>query len=299
MRGRALAAPQRRLSNSTRSSLSGCAALRRFSRIRPAPTRLRVPRGPAPGLPPPPPTRRRRAGRFRIGDLRLILSSLSQTLVKPAMQPPHKTAFPARIADPRDGGRTAGRRRRRGGRGGTCVAPDVVGVNLAMARQALGASGCAVTVRQLPAHGSYVTPASPDGRQLVGSPAPVAGDRSRAVTVWVKPLCAQPANPGPEATGAGSEPRADRADRRPLPPGRAAADEPALPRALPEAGTRHRLDCRRQGRSLAARCAPGTSGSSRWPPAATCSAARSRGRPRRTRVPTDGRHDRRAAARRG
>ena len=85
---------------------------------------------------------------------------------------------------------------------GGCVAPAVVGVNLSQARQALRSSDCGVEVRQLPAHGSFITPASPDGRQLVARQSPRAGGQARAVTVWVKPLCAQPANPGPERRGA-------------------------------------------------------------------------------------------------
>ncbi len=86
--------------------------------------------------------------------------------------------------------------------GDGCVAPEVVGVSLAMARHALGSSGCAVTVRQLPAHGSFVTPASPDGRQLVARQSPRGGGRARAVTVFLDPLCAQPALPGPKHAGA-------------------------------------------------------------------------------------------------
>jgi hypothetical protein len=86
--------------------------------------------------------------------------------------------------------------------GDGCVAPDVVGVSLAMARHALGSSGCSVTVRQLPAHGSFVTPSSPDGRQLVARQSPRSGGRTRAVTVFVEPLCAQPARPGPKHAGA-------------------------------------------------------------------------------------------------
>jgi hypothetical protein len=84
---------------------------------------------------------------------------------------------------------------------GGCIAPRVVGVNLAMARRALRASGCRVIVRQLPAHGTFVTPASPDGRQLVARQSPKAGHSSRAVTVWVRPLCAQAAEPGPARRG--------------------------------------------------------------------------------------------------
>ncbi len=116
------------------------------------------------------------------------------------MQRPYKTAVPialltmATVASlPASGGAAASR--------GSCIAPDVVGVDLAMARRALGDSGCALTVRQLPAHGSYITPASADARQLVARQRPSAGARSQGVTVWVEPLCAQPADPGPPRRG--------------------------------------------------------------------------------------------------
>jgi len=82
-----------------------------------------------------------------------------------------------------------------------CVAPEVVGVSLSQARRALGSSGCGVEVRQLPAHGSFVTPAPADGRQLVARQSPRAGARSGTVTVWVKPLCSQPVLPGPHHPG--------------------------------------------------------------------------------------------------
>jgi hypothetical protein len=82
-----------------------------------------------------------------------------------------------------------------------CVAPDVVGVSLAMARQALSASGCAVQVRQLPAHGQFVTPGSPDGRQIVATQSPPAGGHAGGVRISLQPLCAQPAQPGPDARG--------------------------------------------------------------------------------------------------
>jgi hypothetical protein len=85
---------------------------------------------------------------------------------------------------------------------GGCVAPKVVGVSLAQARQALAASGCGVAVHQLPAHGRFVTPASPDGRQLVARQSPPAGAHARAVGVWVEPLCSQPTFPGPARPGA-------------------------------------------------------------------------------------------------
>jgi hypothetical protein len=121
------------------------------------------------------------------------------------MQRPHKRGGPIvlalaaigatlGVALPFAGGAAAAR--------GECVVPDVLGVSLAGARQALGASGCAVTIRQLPAHGRFVTPPSPDGRQLVARQSPPAGGHAQAVTVWVKPLCSQSALPGPAHRGA-------------------------------------------------------------------------------------------------
>ncbi len=117
------------------------------------------------------------------------------------MQPPRKKVVPLALAAlatsgvlPSAGGA------KQAGEG--CVAPDVVGVNLAMARRALNASGCGVAVRQLPGHGPYVTPSGPDGRQLVDRQSPAGGGRTRAVTLFLEPLCAQPAQPGPKHDGA-------------------------------------------------------------------------------------------------
>jgi hypothetical protein len=53
----------------------------------------------------------------------------------------------------------------------------------------------------MPAHGKFITPSAPDGRQLVARQRPSSGDHSKAVSVWVKPLCAQPALPGPAQRG--------------------------------------------------------------------------------------------------
>jgi hypothetical protein len=117
-----------------------------------------------------------------------------------------------------------------------CVAPEVVGVNLAMARQALRSSGCAVTVRQLPAHGSFVTPGSPDGRQIVARQTPNAGGHSQAVTVWVKPLCAQPAQPGPERRGAAQSPGPTELVAGLYLQGGPVQTSPHCRRAFPEAG---------------------------------------------------------------
>ena len=86
-----------------------------------------------------------------------------------------------------------------------CVAPDVVGVTYARARSVLLASGCSVATRQLPARGGELyTPPSPDPRQLVGSQSPRAGGRAASVTLRLKPLCSQPAAPGPDSRGASS-----------------------------------------------------------------------------------------------
>jgi hypothetical protein len=83
----------------------------------------------------------------------------------------------------------------------SCIVPNAVGVNLAMARQALTASGCAVELRQLPPHGQFVTPAGPDSRQLVAAQSPSPGSRAARVTLSLQPLCAQPASPGPDVRG--------------------------------------------------------------------------------------------------
>ena len=115
------------------------------------------------------------------------------------MQRPHKSALPLAVAALATGAVLPAAVSADPGR--DCIAPDVVGVNLSNARHALSASGCQVAIRQLPAHGRFVTPSAPDGRQLVGGQRPSSGDHSRAVTVWVKPLCAQPAFPGPSKRG--------------------------------------------------------------------------------------------------
>jgi hypothetical protein len=86
-----------------------------------------------------------------------------------------------------------------------CIAPDLVGVSLAKARHALSASGCGLQLRQLPGHGHFVTPAGPDERQLVGAQRPARGAHTRAVTLWLEPLCSQAAQPGPESRGPESE----------------------------------------------------------------------------------------------
>jgi hypothetical protein len=82
-----------------------------------------------------------------------------------------------------------------------CIVPDVVGVSLSAARQALQSSGCSVIPHQLPPHGQFVTPPSPDARQLVASQSPRPGSHTGQVTISLKPLCAQPDAPGPDTVG--------------------------------------------------------------------------------------------------
>jgi hypothetical protein len=85
------------------------------------------------------------------------------------------------------------------GRG--CVAPRLVGVSLASARDAVSGSGCVVRIEQLPGHGRYAMPAQPEARQIVGEQSPSPGTHAGEVTVWLKPLCDQPELPAPAITG--------------------------------------------------------------------------------------------------
>jgi hypothetical protein len=85
-----------------------------------------------------------------------------------------------------------------------CRTPDVVGVSLAMARHAIGASGCHLVIHQLPAQGRFVTPEDADDRQLVARQSPGPGGRTSAVIVSLRPLCSQPSDPGPDITGPSS-----------------------------------------------------------------------------------------------
>jgi hypothetical protein len=151
------------------------------------------------------------------------------------MQRPHKSALPLAMAAVATGAVLPAAVSAETSRG--CVVPDVIGVKLSNARQALSASGCQITIRQLPAHGKFVTPAAPDGRQLVGRQRPSSGDHSRSVTVWVKPLCAQPAFPGPSKRG----PTASRGPAELIAglylQGGPTKTGPHCRRAVPEAGT--------------------------------------------------------------
>lgn len=85
--------------------------------------------------------------------------------------------------------------------GGSCVVPRLVGVSYRLARATLARSGCAVLVRELPGHGRYVSPSRPDPVQIVGAQSPAAGGHGSMVTISLKPLCSQPALPGPATVG--------------------------------------------------------------------------------------------------
>ena len=125
--------------------------------------------------------------------------------MRPALRNPRRSAVPLALAAVASGAvapaSTAANQAVSG-----CRSPDVVGVSLAMARRAIGASGCRVVIHQLPAHGRYVTPDGADDRQLVAGQSPGPGNRTSTVTVSLQPLCSQPAEPGPEVTGPTSRP---------------------------------------------------------------------------------------------
>jgi PASTA domain len=83
------------------------------------------------------------------------------------------------------------------GRDAHCRAPRVTGMSLAAARKALVRAGCKVVVRDRQPAGVHISPLVPDPLQLIASQSPAAGRSTRTVTVWLKPLCAQSADPGP------------------------------------------------------------------------------------------------------
>ena len=216
-----------------RSCLSGCAALRRFSRRGCAHT-LRVPaRELGCDLRPPPPTRHRRAGRFRM-DTCGKYCQLAANLVKPPCNVRAKPPFPSHSRPSRRrracrpaGGAEAGRRRgvhrarRRGGEPGD-GAPGA------------GLIGLRSDGPPAPGPRQLRDAGEPRRAPARGLPEPACGRIApAAVTVWLKPLCAQPAMPGPKRRRGRRRAGADRARRRPLPAGGAAADEPAAAAAAP------------------------------------------------------------------
>jgi hypothetical protein len=125
--------------------------------------------------------------------------------MRPAYRHPRRSAVPLALAAVASGAlvpaSTAADQAASG-----CRSPDVVGVSLAMARHVIGASGCQVVIHQLPAHGRFVTPDGADDRQLVARQSPGPGGRTSAVTVSLRPLCSQPAEPGPAVIGPISRP---------------------------------------------------------------------------------------------
>jgi hypothetical protein len=94
------------------------------------------------------------------------------------------------------------------GKKGTCRrVPKLVGLSLSVARTRSAHAGCKLRVRE--AGTSQVVeepPSGPSAAQIVTNQTPHAGGAGRIVTVWLKPLCDQSAEPGPPA----HEPRVKR-----------------------------------------------------------------------------------------
>jgi hypothetical protein len=82
-------------------------------------------------------------------------------------------------------------------RGGRCRTPHVTGLSLLAARRALARAGCKVVVHDSQPAGGHITPLTPDPRQLIATQSPAAGRAARTVTISLRPLCAQSAEPGP------------------------------------------------------------------------------------------------------
>jgi hypothetical protein len=83
-------------------------------------------------------------------------------------------------------------------RGAHCRAPRVTGLTLATARRALARAGCRVVVRDHQPTTGTINPLTPEPQQLVAAETPAAGRlAARAVTISLKPLCMQSADPGP------------------------------------------------------------------------------------------------------
>lgn len=71
-----------------------------------------------------------------------------------------------------------------------CRVPKLTGLSLAKARALAAGSGCKIVVvdAQIP---------GPQPKQLVARQVPRAGHHGHSITVWLVPLCAQSADPGP------------------------------------------------------------------------------------------------------
>jgi hypothetical protein len=75
---------------------------------------------------------------------------------------------------------------------GSCRAPRLVGLTLARARVRAGLAGCRIHV----VNGQI---RAEEPMQLVARQNPAAGSKRRSINVWLVPLCAQSAAPGPPA----------------------------------------------------------------------------------------------------
>ena len=85
--------------------------------------------------------------------------------------------------------------------------PKLVGLSLSVARTRSAQTGCKLRVREA-GTGQVVEepPSGPSSAQIITRQTPHAGGVGRIVTVWLKPLCDQSADPGPPA----HEPRVQR-----------------------------------------------------------------------------------------
>lgn len=94
------------------------------------------------------------------------------------------------------------------GKGAACHrVPKLVGLSLSVARMRSAQAGCELRVREAgTSQVVEVPPSGPSAAQIVTRQTPHAGGVGRVVTVWLKPLCYQSAEPGPPA----HEPRVKR-----------------------------------------------------------------------------------------
>jgi hypothetical protein len=80
-----------------------------------------------------------------------------------------------------------------------CIVPRLAGASLGVARRRALHAGCALRVYELPADTSLRGRPRLRADQLVTRQTPRAGSLAHAVSLFVRPLCLQPADPGPPA----------------------------------------------------------------------------------------------------
>ncbi len=85
--------------------------------------------------------------------------------------------------------------------------PKLIGLSLSVARAQSAQAGCKLRVREAGASQVVqVPPSGPSAAQIITRQTPRAGGAGQIVTVWLKPLCYQSAEPGPPS----HEPRVKR-----------------------------------------------------------------------------------------